>query len=457
MFSKLPFISVLIAVFLTASNGFATECVLSKDLTTEESSAFFLFNAHLSHLQNFYGKPDFETHLEKIVQKHWPKTKFGEVTTAFYERISNLADQARLKNSIAFTIGLDHPKWEAFESIMRAITLGGNTGGSVVNPFEKTAIELLKAVSKKNQPATVTDPENWKLQKAEALLRTNDMFGFLARWRVINGEIIDQRASASAQKVAMVTLGLVGAGVLYSSMAFTMPAVVAAGAWVATLPVSPALAGLVAKTTELSVGSLVGIYGSPGAFFVNSAYNNIASAETKVANKRTDLSCELSKQIDEWRKTVPENLFANAITGAKMGATGAVLSFSPLTAKLIFPYIIASDSVEAIFVTNKLRISEMKSISLYKIAEEAEAEGHHDKALELLSQSREFAQKAGAHALEAILIGSISHHTSTEFKAALAEGEAAIRRLLLESPEAISTSIEGTRNLIQFDREKSDK
>ncbi len=411
--------------------AFSAECSLSKDLSLQESSAFFMFNAHLSHLNRSYGRPDFEARLQEIIQEHWPKTKFNDVSALFYERVSNLVDQARLKDSIARTIGLNHPDWERFEWLMRAISLKGIMGKGTDIPFEETALILMKTISEAEQPAAIPDAGEWKMRVAEGIMRTNDMFSYLARWRAINGELVDERAHVAAQKAAMLSLGLVGAGVLYSSIILTAPAIAASATWAATLPVSPAVASLVTKAAELSVGELMGLYGSPGAFFMSSAYQTIAGGETSAVNNRTNLSCELSKQIDEWKKTAPQKLLSTAVTGIGFGAAKGALSFSRVTEKLILPYMIAADSIETFYVLKKLKDSLAESVTLYKMAEDAEAAHDHARALELLHRSQELAQESGSHELDLILVDTLSHNSGSAFVDVLKDGWKTIRVSIL--------------------------
>ncbi len=123
-----------------------SDCPINQQLTEEESSDFYLFNAELTGLRDVYGQPNFEDALSKIVQTKWPKTKLVQISPTFYERVRNLLDQARLRDSVARTIGLENPAWLAFDHTMRDITLSGGAGLDLLNPFEKVSYTLLQAL-----------------------------------------------------------------------------------------------------------------------------------------------------------------------------------------------------------------------------------------------------------------------------------------------------------------------
>lgn len=427
------------AVAATPAAPAGPACPLNLELSQSEFDAFIMFNARLSHLLDFYGTPGFEGKLQSIVESYWPKTLVIQVSPFFFEKVANLVDQARLRHSIALTVGLGSDSWYRFERPMKDISLMQQQGFSLVAPIEQTVQTLLKEISAAKKPAAVA-AELWELQKAEAIMRVSQMFDFMMRWRVLNGNLIDERAAASAKSVAVLAIGLVGAGVLGSTLVVSAPVVSGAGLLAARIATTPAMARLLMKVAETAAGSAIGFFGAPAAIVVQDSYQAYSEATKQSANNQTSFSCEIAKQNELWRQQAGGKLMSAALIGASMGLGGGVLTFTTRSARLVLYATGFGVGVAQLYALGKMSASTVESLALYKMAEESEAAGKHEQALDQLFRARDLAQEAGEHGLEAIIISTLSYHVGNHFTHALHKGASAIRQLYAASADTLPTA-----------------
>lgn len=422
------------------ADGPRPECAHRLELSLKEHDALVMFHARLSHLLNHWGRPSFEAKLDEIVGAHWPRPQVIEPSPFFMEKALNLVDQARLKNSIALTIGTDDEDWGWFDQTMRTITLMNMTGHSLMHPLDKMAIRLLqkiKAAPKRNSQITKAQ---FELIKAEALARLADMHTFLLRWRVLNGQMIDDRAAASAKTVAVVALGLVGGAVLVSTLVVAGPAVSGAGAAAAGLSTNPVVSALLVKVAETAAGAAIGFVGAPAAVMAQDSYETLTEALKQSANRQTNFNCELGIEIARWEEKAPGRLGTAALMGAGIGALGGAMTFSTTSAKLVLYATGLGVGVAQLYAVGKLTITGVEALVFYRLAEEAAAEGDRPMALRHLHRARDLAQEAGEYGLESIIIATLSYHVSNHFFHALTEGAGAIRQLYAASADTLPTA-----------------
>lgn len=425
-------------------------CAPTKELNLAESSALHGFNSLLSNLSRSYGRPTFEVELRQMIDNAWPKTKLIQVSPTFFERAENLVDQARLRNSIALTVGLESDVWDKFDKHMRHITLTGSTANDLINPFDKTAARLIKAIKAAGKPASSRDTgDEWKLKKAEALARVSNMYAYLARWRVINGDISDQRAAASAKNVAMLALGLVGTGVLCSTFLISGPMVTGAGALTAGMTSNAVMASLLAKLAETAAGSMLGVIGAPAAQAMQDSYTTLSEASKQSQNRQTNYSCELSKSMAQWRETAINGYVSAAGSGALIGAGGGLLTFTKPGAKLVLYATGFGVGIAQLYTLGKMSELTMESLAYYKMAQEAEVEGDNAKARQLLFKARDLSQAAGQKGLESIIIATLSVYVTANFRHALNAGETAIRQLYANSADTLPLAGTAAANVLQ--------
>jgi hypothetical protein len=103
--------------------------------------------------------------------------------------------------------------------------------------------------------------------------------------------------------------------------------------------------------------------------------------------------------------------------------------------------------VAQLYALGKMSITTIESLAFYKMAEEAEAAGNHDMALQYLYESRDLSQEAGEHALEAVIIATLSYHVGNHFTHALHDGASAIRQLYAASADTLPTAAKAAMNL----------
>ena len=424
----------------------AQSCAVSLELSQPEFSDFLMFNAHLSQLLYTYGKPNFETKLRSIVESYWPKTRVIQVSPFYFEKVSNLVEQARLRNAIALTIGLDSDSWIRFERIMKDITLMQSQGFDLLNPMESTTQKLIKEIGAQAKPASV-DPDVWKNRSAEALMRTSQMYSYMVRWRVLNGNLIDEKAAASAKTMAVLAIGFVGASVLCSTLVVSAPIVSGAGMMAARLATTPAVSSLLVKVAETAAGSMIGFFGAPAAVVVQDSYHVLSEAGKQSANSQTNFSCELAKQNALWRQQAGGKLISAALIGAGMGVGGGALTFTTRSAQVVLYATGFGVGVAQLYAVGKMSTTTIESLAFYKMAEEAEAAKNHELALEYLYHARDLAQEAGEHGLESVIIATLSYHVSVHFMHALHEGSSAIRQLYAASADTLPTAAKAAVDL----------
>jgi hypothetical protein len=68
-------------------------------------------------------------------------------------------------------------------------------------------------------------------------------------------------------------------------------------------------------------------------------------------------------------------------------------------------------------------------------------------ALQYLYESRDLSQEAGEHALEAVIIATLSYHVGNHFTHALHDGASAIRQLYAASADTLPTAAKAAMNL----------
>jgi hypothetical protein len=420
-------------------------CSATMELTMKERDAIGMFHAYLSHLLYKYGKPDFEEALGKIVANSWPRAKVIQVAPTFYERAVNLVDQERLKNSIALTVGLDSPLWDPFNKDMGKITLmdgfaevpGGYRPGRAPT-LEKQTMKLLAAIrGSQPPPKRGFTREEFEQVKAEAIARVSEMYSYLMRWSMINRGLIDERGAASAKKIAVIGVGMIGAGVLVSTMMVSGPLVAGAGAYAGSLSTNPVVSALLVKLGEAAAGSLLGVVGAPAVHVIKDANHTLSEAGKRSANLQTSYACELSRQIDEWKAEGGGPYLSAALYGGAMGLGGGALTFTRASAQVVLYATGFGVGVAQLYSLGKMSSLAMESLAYYKLAEEAEAAGEHEKAVKLLYHSRDLAQDAREKGLESIIIGVLTHYLTEHFRTAMVEGENAIRVLYANSADTL--------------------
>jgi hypothetical protein len=407
-------------------------------LTMHEYDAIKMFHAHLSHLTYKYGRPDFEPALEKIVKESWPKAKVIQVSTTFVERAINMVDQARLRNSIALTAGLESREWWEFEKEMKRVTLLEGYVVTKWDQFPKLTVRLLEAI-KAARPSRAMNfnREEYELVKAEALMRVSDMASYLLRWSMINRGLIDERGAAAQKQLAIIGIGMIGGGVMLSTMVASGAIVAGAGAYAGTLSANPVVSALLVKVGEVAGGVALGVVGAPTALAVTDAHHAYVEAKKQSQNLQTSFSCELSKQMQAWKDRGASPYLTVALYGGALGAAGGALTFTRATSQVVLYATGFGVGVAQLYSVGKMSNLAMESLAYYKLAQEADEAGENEKALKLLYKSRDLAQQAQEKGLESIIIGTLSVYIVGNFRGAMVQGEKAIRTLYANSADTL--------------------
>ena len=423
----------------------APACGPSLEMSLNEQQSFLMFNAYLSHLLNDYGTPKFESHLQTIVAKNFPSgLRLGDVSPLFFMRVRNLVDQARFKNVIAKTIGLDDKDYLNFEWHMRFVTLHQEHTENLKFPFKTIGVKLIQKLKAAQLPAAINaDPaviSPVEMARAEAIMRTSDMYTYMAKMRNINGQLIDERAAASARVVATLAIGAVGVGILYSTLVISAPIVGAAGAAAGSLSSNSTMALLLSKVGEIAAGSSIGLIGSPAAKTTFDAYHTLTESAKQSANNNSNYLCEIDKQIVVWKQNAPRDLFSAALVGAGMGAGGGALTLSKTGAKVVLSLTAAGVAVAQAYSLYKTGIKTVMAVRAYEMAAEADRNGDREKSEELLREARDLAQEAGEMALEAAIVGTLTMHVGHHGPHAWQHGASEIRKLYAASADTLPTA-----------------
>ena len=436
---KIAVLSLSLAFIFHSTASFAEAplvCPRSLAMSVDETESFQLFNAKLSHLLDAYGKPNFEKRLSEIVSASLPGRQMAAaVSPLYFERLQNLVDQARLKNAVALTIGLDSLAWQNFEYHIRNITLHRRVSHNLMNPFDRSAIAVMREIKEK----TVGKGKDLELKGVEAISRLGGMFAQLQRLRVANGEIRDAEADAMARTVAVAGIGLIGAGVVYSTLFISAPLLATAGA----------AAGSLASLGEIAAGGLIGLVGAPGARTAFDAYHTLSESYKQSLNNDSSFNCELGQQIGHWKSVARDHLVSAAILGSGMAVGGGTLTLVAAGSKAVLAVTFGGVMAAQGYSIVKLGEKTYLAISHFEMARAAEEAGDLKRARELTLKARDYAQEAGDKALESIIIGTLTNHVLHHARHAYHEGASAIRKLYAASADTLPTAALAAADLVK--------
>ncbi len=446
---------ILFSQLTLAKDGPGTStCPVNLALGQEEHNAFISFNARLSHLQRYYGTPMFMTELNEILATEWPEDRVIDISATFMERVLNRVEQEYLKDSIAASLGLDNQHWWEFERVMRNVTLFGRLSGNKHGAFTRKTLALMEAI--KRTPAKYfrtqgLNAEEREVYKARAISRLANMVLYIERWSEINREIAKLRAEASGRQLMIGTLGLTSAGILVASLVYAGPIVTGAGAFAGKFAADTIVATQLIRLGQAASGALLGGVGGPITLLLADSTTTILQAQRMSADNGTVYVCELDRQIQEWRERGVGPYLGVAALGAGSGMLGGVLTFHKVGAQVVLHATSFGVAVMNLYSLGQLHDNSMRSLAEYKLAQIEMERGNRPKAKEHLRNSRAYAQRSGERLLESIIVTALSASIGAGFKAALFEGEAAIRILFANSsdtlPLAAGVAIEAISDL----------
>jgi hypothetical protein len=435
--------SSILAALLTSQSAFAgaatghgaSACAPSLAMSAQEVDSLYQFNANLSWLDGKYGRPNFSASLVSIIDaKISKKEKLANVSPFYFERIGNLVEQAKLRDLIAKTIGLENQAWKNFDYHMRNITLHRSTSGNLLNPFSSVAVRLIKTIEQKRPSA------NGKSEFTEAILATAQMFDYLQKWRVLNGEILDAEVEATSKTVAVIAIGAVGLGVLYSTLIVAGPIVGGSGVAMGSLASNAVWAARLAKVGEILAGGGVGLVGAPAARTSIDSYHTVTEAWKQSLNNHSSYACEITKSVEHWKEVAGQNTLSAAILGTTMGVGGGAFTLSGAGAKVLLRVTGAGVLTAQGYSVGQMGYKAYQSVLHYNLAEEALRMGNVERSRQLTEKARDLAQEAGDKALETIIIGVLTNHVVHHYKHALHDGASAIRKLYAASADTIPTA-----------------
>lgn len=442
---------IIFSIILNTSLGWANTaaaqenmCPVNMALSQAERDVFIGFHARLSHLNRHYGKNTFQAKLNQIIAQEWPVQKVIEISPTFMERALNLIDQQYLKDAIASTIGLDHPLWNEFERVMKKVTLLTYTTENKHGKFTRKTEELISAInslSQRQMKTPNTTREQRDILKGRAVTRIANMVIYLERWSIINVEITKQRAEAAGRQLFLNALGLTAGGVLIASIVYAGPIVAGAGAIGAKLSADIVIAAQLARLGQVIAAAGMGAAGAPTGLLLTDTTAAVLEAQRLSANNGTVYACELDRQINAWKQEGVSPYLKAALVGGSIGLGGGVLTLSQAGAKVVLLATTFGISVAQLYTLGQINDNSMKSMAEYRLAMEEHEKGNNEQARIHLQNSRRYAQEANESLLETIVVGALSASISTGFKAALLEGESAIRVLFANSSDTLPMAV----------------
>ncbi len=468
LISKLLLVAILNQIFLPftqealantnktespAQTDLAKPCPLTLDIRFEERGDVTMFHAQLSKLNRHYGKSTFESKLQELIKAHWPQPKRIEISPTFWERVLSIVDMQRVRHFASLLLRQDHHQglrdddYYWFDHHMKHIMLTGSTAGDLRHPLDKMTENVIKKMAKAKAPKEYTK-ESWEMVKTEGIARVSEMFTFLSRWRVINGQIIDMKGAIAARKMALFALAAIGAGVLIGTMVVSGPLIAGAGSAAGGLSANPVVAGLLVKVAETAAGSMLGVVGAPAAMMIQDSYLMYSEADKQSKNNQTDLNCELMKRIQIWKSNAAEEYLSAAVTGGALGFAGGALTMTRAGAQMVLYATGFGVGVAQLFAVGKMSMKTVEALAYYRLAEDALEAGDRALAVQLLHHARDLSQEAGEKALESIILAVLSYYLVNNFKGAVKNGAGAIRVLYANSADTLPTAEKGVEDLI---------
>jgi hypothetical protein len=421
----------------------AESCPVNLDLTLEESSSLLSFNASMTKLARYYGTTQFQAKLTRAITSEWPSKKAIDVSPTFLERTLNIIDQQYLKDSIAETVGLDSPDWQAFERVMSRVTQKEGLTENKHGEFTKTGQRLLESIKElaigQSKNRTLTDQASLDIAKAKAVLRITNMVVYLERWSVINREIAKNRGQDARAKLTMAALGLTAGGIMGASLLYSSIIIDSATAFGASLTTNPAAAAVVSRITQtLAVGGLGGA-GTPVSHFLVDAVGAHLNADYDAKTKSTLYVCELDKQLQNWKRAGTNPYLQDVLLGFGVGVGGTLLT-----------YVAKAGAQFVLWTTTGLVLVSQTKPTLDAISNYAESEkerqeamraffkkGDRQEAITHLKKSLALANQYHQDFLQVIVMATLTHAFTASFKTALLEGDRIVRALFANSADTI--------------------
>lgn len=427
-------------------------CPVDLALNNEESHALGMFAAHLSHLQDHFGKPSFQGKLNQIITEHKPGDKVIELGTTFFEKTLNLIDQAHLKNSIASTIGLNNEKWEAYRRVMMRVTMLTYGTENKHGRFTRTTealIEEIKRIPRKNMGIPNLSVEQANVLRARAISQIANMNLYLAKWTIINAEIVKQRGAAAAQQLFFNMLSFGAGTVLVASIIYAGPIVLGAGTFAASFAADVVVAANLARLGQVLAGVGMGAVGAPTGLLLTDTTTAVMEAQRLANNNHSNYACELDRQLNQWRARGAGPYFEAAVVGGTIGFGGGALTLTAAGAKIIMGATYFGVSIAQLYTMGQLNDYSMKALAEYRLAIEEINKGNRDAAILHLQRSRDYDVAGKQNLLQGIVVGALSVSLTQSFKTAILQGEEAIRILFANSSDTLPMALGIAQESIQ--------
>jgi len=443
LFIALTFTLFGFPALATNPDAAGTTCEISYELNNGEREAFDAFKLRLQQVDISLGKRSFEGRLNKIIAAFGsPEAKVIEYSPLFLYKIEYLKYQKYLEDSIARTIGLNHPAWQAFAIEVRRV----NTAQVLlpatldVKRFTTTTKKLLDAIA----ASPITDPRT----KAIATSWVTVVYTGLTEFSAIHSEIRRQRTQKYIAQLKVGTGVVLSAGAMVATVIYSGPILATAAAMTSSFATDAVVAVNLAKIGQILAGTVLGGTGAPTALFLQDSAQSLLEASRLSANNRTLYICELDHQLKEWKNRGVAPYLRAALTGASIATGGGALTLTRLGQHVVLYATNFGVHVATLYSIGRLSSDTMHSLAEYQMAKEAIEQGDRAGAVLHLKQARQYAASAGQMALESALVGVLSFELATEFPRAVREGESVIRTLFASSADTLPTSVNILRDVV---------
>lgn len=426
-------------------------CPVSYELTAQERDALRTFEMRLRQADSALGRQRFETRLQDILKRTNPSQTIIDVSPYFLELSLYYIDMKYLEDAIAKTIGTGNTEWIIFQRKMRSVLYylkGGDDKEK--RRFSTETQNLLRAIERTNKrtsqyfAARNYTEEEGALHKSRAAAQVANMFITVESVRFINNEIARQRREAFRAALGLNLIRIASIGVVVAATIYAGPIITIAGTIARAYATDVVVAANLARVGRTLAGGALGVVGAPAGRLALESHAALTRARTASLNNRTTHACELSKQFEVWKAQGVAPYMHAALMGGSIGLgfTGAVFVLPRLGYNILLSVTTFGVAVAQAYSLGMLSEKLALSLHEYNLAEEAQARGETELAIEHLHRSREYSQQAGERGVESVLLGVLSASIGGSFRNALMEGREAISIIIANSADTLPLAVQ---------------
>ena len=437
----------LIVIFLSrlapalASNR--EPCETRKPLTNEEEHTAMMFSAELSWLERLRGDADkngitYQKKLDQILLHNEPKFQ----SPALKDFATELLLFEQFKQILFLTVGLNSPEFREFTRMQRAIEYFHETSP---RELRESTINLQRRIviwSESEQRGRRGQDQQSVIEQTEnTLTALNALSITLAHRMDANSEALDEKMLAYRQYL-ITAAGAVGA----------------VGTLVVSSPVVAGASASLGATGLVLAGCGLGGVGAGAAAVLQTQYAAYSAAWLASYRHGTSYACELRAALESAHETIWQAFRAGTQSGAVAGCAfaSAGLIAPKLTVYVVAGAVSVAATAEVGSTVNNAYLSTRSYLiyrSLLSLQKAENSADNLDESKRYLEQAQGFAQAAGRHALNAVLVGMVLVGGPAEVRHAIATGREAMIAMIGKSADNAAIAL----NMIGLNEGNSSK